>query len=783
MAALISRRLPAIMALLLLTVACDDGMGPDRARIDLQVLPRFSEHEALATDPAALVDNVRVLVVGEEGDTAVDQVTEWPADQESIRIDVAVEVTGVQQLEFILHGRQASTVLFEARQLITLSSDDPAPAPTEMVLEYTGPETGLLAVSVVGPLETVLAGDQVQLEAVGIDEQGNQITDLLMAWSSLDTLAATVSADGVVQVEHDATRRVRVVGRVAFRSLADTIDVAVVPASLVLAQQPDTIVAIGFDQYTAARALGVNGEPVRTPPVQWSIRVPRLTIAEILPGYEAGPLTRVRAVNNGVTWLLASLGPLLDSVPVIVDQRVAASAPHPSRVIAGVGDSVHLTLAATDAGGTTIFNPDPAVWSSSDPVVASVDANGTVTANSAPDPISGAAVTGEINGTSFEHRFEVFNGETVGPTVSISLGDLHSCRIERADLQIFCQGDGSYGQLGNGLVDDALYSVETVNPLRDLGDVYSEVTAGGRHTCAVLDTVGGSQAFCWGDNRWGQLGDGTLENRSQPTPVDNSAIQVDLVSLSSGGGHTCGLSAEGQAYCWGSNQFGQLGVDTIGNAATRPQPVAGGLTFTQLSAGWLHTCGLTTDSTTWCWGRGLEGQLGNGTTDGSGAPVQVAGGGVYTSIVTGTAQTCGITSTGGVDCWGYNSSGQVGTGSTAFVVSTPAAVPLPAGVAVVDVALGRIHGCALTGTGPVYCWGGNDRLQLGQASPRAARSPILVPLPAGVLPTSIAAGDGQTCAVDGTRTLCWGGIPAAYLGRDVLVTSAELSADGAFSSR
>ena len=778
MATVIRRGLAAALAGLLF-ISCDHGTGPDRARIQLMLVPRFAEQLATGhdgTSAALAVDNVRLQVVDEAADTVVDRGVDWPVDEPSLRIDVALQVEGEEPFEFLLEGRQAETVLFTGRETLTLSADDPTPPPAELELRYAGPGAGLLTLDIIVPGPALLAGDRLQLTAVGTDGQGIEVLDPLMVWTSLDTRSATIDTAGMVRVGHDATRTARIVGRVAFRQLADTLQLPVVPAGVALTLQPDTLVALGFDQVAEARAVGVNGDPVRTAPAQWTVRNP--DIARIVAGHEVGARTRVRAVAEGESWLVTSVAGAVDSARVLVHQRVAAAAPQPLRAIVVPGDSIPLTLATTDGGGSTVTDPPPATWTTSDPTVATVSPVGVVTAVSSTGPVSGALVAGEVNGTSFDHRVEVVDAQVVGPAASVSVGDGHGCWLPRSGARVFCYGDNQFGQLGDGTLSDAVISREAVNPLQGLGDLYTQVSSGGVHTCAVLDTVGGTQPFCWGDNRWGQLGDGTSTNRSQPTPVRTSGLQVDLTSVRAGGGHSCALSGRGTAYCWGINEYGQLGLDSLGGGFAFPVPSAVGLTFTQLTAGWLHTCGLSTDGGALCWGRATEGQLGTGSLTSTGTPTPVAGTQTYVQLETGASQTCGITAAGGLECWGYNSSGQVGVGSTAFQVTTPTPVTFPVAVTVIDVALGRIHGCALASSGPVYCWGGNDQLQLGRASPRATRTPIPVPLPPGFVPTSLAGGGGVTCAMDSTRTLCWGGVPAAYLGRASLITASEPTGAG-----
>src|SRR6266576_2695667 len=165
----------------------------------------------------------------------------------------------------------------------------------------------------------------------------------------------------------------------------------------------------------------------------------------------------------------------------------------------------------------------------------------------------------------------------------------------------------------------------------------------------------------------------TSETKSGTAAV--SAVSLTLAQLSAGGVHTCGVTTSGAAFCWGSNSSGQLG----GSAASQCEPdyygsgvpcsttavaVAGGLTFAAVSARTSHTCGLTTGGAAYCWGDNVQGQLGNGSTTSSGTPVPVAGGLMFGAVSAGDGFTCGLTASGAAYCWGYNGVGELGNGTT-----------------------------------------------------------------------------------------------------------------------
>ncbi|MEP7326141.1 MAG: Ig-like domain-containing protein [Gemmatimonadota bacterium] len=184
------------------------------------------------------------------------------------------------------------------------------------------------------------------------------------------------------------------------------------------------------------------------------------------------------------------------------------------------------------------------------------------------------------------------------------------------------------------------------------------LTGGSSHLCGL---VSGGQAFCWGGNFSGEVGDSTLTERTFPVPVAGGR---SFTVLTSGGYSNCALVASGQAYCWGRNFTGQLG-DGSSTDRLVPVPVAGGLSFKAISAGGYHSCGITTQGLAYCWGSGINGQLGDGERTSSTVPVAVAGGLRFSAISVGSSHTCGIATTGRTYCWGYNGYGQLGDGTYA----------------------------------------------------------------------------------------------------------------------
>jgi alpha-tubulin suppressor-like RCC1 family protein len=195
--------------------------------------------------------------------------------------------------------------------------------------------------------------------------------------------------------------------------------------------------------------------------------------------------------------------------------------------------------------------------------------------------------------------------------LSVSAATYHTCGITTTGAA-YCWGDNTEGWLGNGSTTASTTPVGVTGGL-----AFSAVSAGQYHTCGV--TAAGA-AHCWGDNRSGQLGNGTTAiSSSTPVPVSGG---LTFAAVSAGALHNCGATAAGAAYCWGDNRFGQLGNGTTANSST-PVPVSGGLTFAAVNTGHMsiHSCGVTGANVAYCWGGNSSAQLGDGTITDRSTPV------------------------------------------------------------------------------------------------------------------------------------------------------------------
>jgi alpha-tubulin suppressor-like RCC1 family protein len=313
------------------------------------------------------------------------------------------------------------------------------------------------------------------------------------------------------------------------------------------------------------------------------------------------------------------------------------------------------------------------------------------------------------------------NGTLVASAVPVSVSGLNRVVAVSAGAQNTCALRSTGALLCWG-VRNGTSAISTATPVTvtGLGSGVAAVSAGGDHVCA-LTTAGGVK--CWGTGVYGGLGNGGTT--SSATPVDVSGLSSGVVAISSGARHTCALLAGGAVRCWGYNAYGQTGDGTTANSLI-PVDVQGLPTgSTAVTAGGFHSCAITAQGGALCWGQGANGQLGDGSDANSFAPVAVSGLSTgVASLTGGTYHTCAVTTSGAASCWGSNIAGQVGDGTMMDAIVPVAVVGLGAGVS--GVSGGRFHSCAATTSGTVRCWGSNTYGQLGNGTLVSSSVPVQV---------------------------------------------------------
>lgn len=298
------------------------------------------------------------------------------------------------------------------------------------------------------------------------------------------------------------------------------------------------------------------------------------------------------------------------------------------------------------------------------------------------------------------------------PAADGLLARRHTCALASGD--VLCWGDNTNQKAVLGNLEPLVLTPTLV----DLPAPVEELGVGGSHSCAGMS--GGQAPYCWGDNASGQL------TGAEATGL-GIVPGVDPFFIATGAAHTCMSALTGELHCWGSNTFGQLGVDPATTPSTNTPQLLGTLLVGMIVAGSEHSCA-TVGTDVQCWGRNDLGQLGNGTTT-SAYTASVAmlppGAGNVSSLVAAADQTCAVTAGGTVLCWGGNQNGELlltpdESGEDGFALS-PRVIEL--GFAVAQLATGVTHSCALGTDGQVRCWGANAQGQIGDGTVTDALEP------------------------------------------------------------
>jgi alpha-tubulin suppressor-like RCC1 family protein len=235
----------------------------------------------------------------------------------------------------------------------------------------------------------------------------------------------------------------------------------------------------------------------------------------------------------------------------------------------------------------------------------------------------------------------------------VETNSMHTCGVSYPDpARAYCWGNNSSGELGDGT------KVERSVPVAVAGGLsIFQVTLGYVHTCGVTTS---NIAYCWGSNWQGNLGDSsTADSKSTPSRV---AGGHQFRSIDAGTNHVCAVTTGDRAYCWGNGREGQIGNGKM-YLSFWPRAVAGGIYFTRVTAGYSHSCGETRANQAYCWGGNTEGQDGDGTTTRRLTPVLVTGGLTFKQVSAGNSHTCGKTASSEAYCWGWNGFGQLGDGT------------------------------------------------------------------------------------------------------------------------
>ena len=347
-------------------------------------------------------------------------------------------------------------------------------------------------------------------------------------------------------------------------------------------------------------------------------------------------------------------------------------------------------------------------------------------------------------------RIQDENGSSVRPEAMAShqvTGDTIAvaCFQRTGPIQgkvVWAWGDNGYGQLGDGTsIDQA-----TPKTVPGMDDVIA--IASGSSFAMALKSTGAVRA--WGYNLDGELGDGTFVTRSSPVTV--SGI-TDAVCIAAGHSHGLAITGNGSLWAWGDNAYGQLGNGATTDLNT-PVCVSTPRQFLDIDGGNDFTVALAFDGTVWTWGRNIEYQLGDGTNVDRTTPVQVPGLGRIVAVVAGYRHCLALRIDGSVWAWGRNSYGQLGNGLTTNAASP---VYISSLRNIVAVAAHYDHSLALDSSGQVWCWGQNQYGELGLGNTTTSLLPVPMPNAADAVGASSGYSLSQIRRRDGSLWACGAG--------------------------
>lgn len=457
---------------------------------------------------------------------------------------------------------------------------------------------------------------------------------------------------------------------------------------------------------------------------------------------------------------------LLGEAPVDGSYRIVI---RPARRSIYDGETVALQAIVLDALGNEVYvKPDEIHWAVGDPRTGFVLPNLT---KEAPMASYTGRYLWDMNYAILTAEWRKIRADfkellTADPWVDVSAGGNVTCAV-REFGRLYCWGNNGFAMLGTSQ-DSACTSYNdrcsSAPVLVQGGQKFSKVSVSSTHVCALEYFT--SVPFCWGQNLFGEVGVATVANIALPTQV--SGNPPAYMSISAGGLHSCGVTAAGAAMCWGHNFNNQLGNPSTGGTFT-PTAVAAPfglsqLTYSSVTAGATFSCAITQPaSRVFCWGL-LAGVTSSIPVEKVNAFMQP-----WASLAQSTtaSHVCTTTNTNVAWCWGDNTSGQLGNGSggAGFKSSTPVGVLNSAAVPFVATAAGDLHSCALSSAGDAYCWGEDINGELGDGSQVQKLTPVQV-LAGGTKFSKISVGSGYSCAIEssGNDIDCWGANSWGQLG-------------------
>lgn len=479
-------------------------------------------------------------------------------------------------------------------------------------------------------------------------------------------------------------------------------------------------------------------------------------------------------------------------------------------------DTLSIGATLTMSDGSTTGTSSLVSYSSSAPAVATVSSKGVVTALSAGLATISAHVGGLHDELAVTVLWPPITGVAFGrDTATLLLDDSlstivavtnsHAKPASNAVVAYSTSAPGvatvdATGRIRTFATGSATITATVENLHADINvrvvPHFTQIATGGQQTCGIAGT---GRVYCWGSDINGNLGAGTntpdcaqIGGHCSLVPVPVTGTER-FVSLTAGEFHTCALTSAGTAYCWGANYYGQLGIGTLGGEARTPTPVAGGLTFTSIRAGRMHTCGTVTSGDTYCWGWDYWAQLGAGAVAAgrctffgsnepcSGTPLKVVGNLTFLEINGSDRASCARNAAGAIFCWGLEVGGTDITDCQGGQVPRCTRTPLlqVGGATFREFGMGNVYRCGQKSDGVIWCWGTDYWGGFGNGGSFVA-SDTLIRAAGGKSYSQAAFGRVHVCGLNSGSVECWGnnydGQVGGTIGIDVSTPSPVTSA-------
>lgn len=563
---------------------------------------------------------------------------------------------------------------------------DPGVSPIVMICGLTGTTCGSASSDTVAVYSTTTGpgSETVRVDSVGQDYIVNWHTDQFV----LDTartyrISVLVGTGTVGFADVDVVETGKELKNVATGEYIGLVDGSTLPirfridvgmvASVTVVPSPDTL-AVGSQTVLLATALDAHGDTISGRPVSW----------------QSSDTSIVSVDNTGRTTGVA-LGTA--TVSATIDAMVGTA-----RLVVRGTSYASIEAAGTYTCGTTT-DLKTYCWGANGAGMLGIGVSDNLTH---PSPL---LVVGD-------HEF-----------TTVSNDNAHSCSLDTQG-RAYCWGFGSDTRLGTGIDESS------PTPLAVAGGLtFAQIDVGYNHACAVATD---QQAYCWGNGALGEIG-----NQDNPAARGNASVPtlvmggLRFTQVAAGNNFSCGLTTNALTFCWGLDTIGQLGAPAPTSyncdpfaCSLAPQQIEGAPAFVQITAGGAHACGVTADGVAYCWGSNSNGQLGDGSLVNHTAPAPVVGVTNVVQVSAGFLHTCALTASGSIYCWGFNASGQLGNGNTSDS-SLPVQVSA-SGVTFRTVSAGPTHSCAISSTRAAYCWGFNNDGELGNGMLISSSTPVAV---------------------------------------------------------